>query len=127
LKHFNASIKERTISAYCLLIINSYKSYNSVEFKEYCVEHKIITLCMPLHLLHLLQLLNVACFSPLKRAYLIKYSSKQIKKEAFLPAFKAAFKRLITKENICVGFRGARLVLHNLEVVILKLNIVLCT
>jgi hypothetical protein len=70
---------------------------------------------------------------PLKQVYsnkissLAQYSTKQIKKEAFLLAFKAAFKKAITKENICAGFRGARLFLHNLEAVILKLNVVLCT
>jgi hypothetical protein len=70
---------------------------------------------------------------PLKQAYsnkissLAQYSTKKIKKEAFLLAFKVAFKKVITKENICVGFRGAKLVLHNLEVVILKLNVVLYT
>jgi hypothetical protein len=53
---------------------------------------------------------------------LLQYSTKKIKKEAFLLAFKVAFKKLIIKENICAGFRGARLVLYNLEVVILKLN-----
>ena len=88
---------------------------------------------MPAHLLHLLQPLNIGCFSPLKRVYsneissLARYSSKQIKKEAFLLAFKVAFKRLIIKENICASFRGASLVLHNLEAVLLKLNIVLYT
>jgi hypothetical protein len=88
---------------------------------------------MPPHLSHLLQLLNVGCFSPLKQVYsneinsLSQYSTKKIKKEAFLPAFKAAFKKLITKENICAGFRGARLVPHNPEAVISKLNIVLHT
>jgi hypothetical protein len=88
---------------------------------------------MPLYLSHLLQLLDVGCFSPLKRAYsdkinsLLQYSTKKIKKEAFLLAFKAAFKKAITKENIYTGFKGARLVLYNLEAVILKLNIVLCT
>jgi len=88
---------------------------------------------MPAYLLHLLQLLNIGCFSPLKRAYsneissLAQYSSKQIKKEAFLLAFKVAFKRLIIKENICASFRGAGLVLYNLEAVLLKLNIVLYT
>jgi hypothetical protein len=75
----------------------------------------------------------VGCFSPLKRAYsnkissLAQYSSKQIKKEAFLLAFKVAFERLITKENICASFRGADLVLHNLEAVLLKLDVVLGT
>jgi hypothetical protein len=88
---------------------------------------------MPPYLSHLLQPLNVGCFSPLKRAYgdkinsLLQYSTKKIKKEAFLPAFKVAFEKLMTKENICTGFRGAGLVLHNPEAVILKLDVVLRT
>jgi hypothetical protein len=57
---------------------------------------------------------------------LLQYSTKKIKKEAFLLAFKAAFKKSMTKENIYTGFRGARLVPHNLEAVILKLDVVLC-
>ena len=88
---------------------------------------------MPLHSSHLLQPLNVGCFAPLKQAYskkissLAQYSTKQIKKEAFLLAFKAAFKKAIIKENICASFRGAGLVLYNLEAVVLKLNVVLRT
>jgi hypothetical protein len=58
---------------------------------------------------------------------LAQYSTKKIKKEAFLLAFKAAFEKAMTKENICAGFRGAGLVLHNLEAVILKLDVVLYT
>jgi hypothetical protein len=58
---------------------------------------------------------------------LLQYSTKKIKKEAFLLAFKAAFKKAMIKENICTGFRGAGLVLYNLEAVILKLDVVLCT
>jgi hypothetical protein len=57
---------------------------------------------------------------------LAQYGTKKIKKEAFLLAFKAAFKKAIIKDNIYAGFRGARLVLYNLEAVILKLNVVLC-
>jgi hypothetical protein len=88
---------------------------------------------MPPYLSYLLQLLNVGCFSPLKQAYsdeinsLAQYSTKKIKKEAFLLAFKAAFKKVIIKDNIYAGFRGARLVPYNLEAVILKLNVVLYT
>jgi hypothetical protein len=75
----------------------------------------------------------VGCFSPLKRAYgdeinsLARYGTKQIKKEAFLPAFKAAFEKAITKDNIFAGFRGAGLVPHDPEAVILKLDVVLRT
>jgi hypothetical protein len=88
---------------------------------------------MPPHSSYLLQLLDVGCFSPLKQAYsdkinsLAQYSTKKIKKEAFLLAFKAAFKKAMTKDNIYAGFRGARLVPYNLEAVISKLNIVLYT
>jgi hypothetical protein len=88
---------------------------------------------MPSYSSYLLQLLNVGCFSPLKQVYvnkinsLAQYSTKKIKKEAFLPAFKAAFKKAIIKDNICAGFKGARLVPHDLEAVILKLNVVLYT
>jgi hypothetical protein len=133
LKHFNTYTKARSVGAHQLLIIDSYKSYNSHKFYKYCEEEKIIILYMPPYLSHLLQPLNVGCFSPLKQAYsdkinsLSQYSTKKIKKEAFLPAFKAAFKKAMTKENIYAGFRGAGLVLHNLEAVILKLNVVLCT
>jgi hypothetical protein len=121
------------VGAHQLLIVDSYESYNLHEFYKYCKEEKIIVLCMPPHSSHLLQLLDVGCFSPLKRAYsneinsLSQYSTKKIKKEAFLPAFKAAFEKAMIKENICTGFRGAGLVLHNLEAVISKLNVVLHT
>jgi hypothetical protein len=113
--------------------VDGYKSYNSHKFYKYCKEEKIIVLCMPPYLSYLLQLLNIGCFSPLKRAYsdeinsLAQYSTKKIKKEAFLLAFKAAFKKAITKDNIYAGFRGAGLVPHNLEAVILKLDVVLYT
>jgi hypothetical protein len=65
---------------------------------------------MPSHSSHLLQPLNVSCFSPLKRAYgdqishLIRNSINHITKLEFLPAFYAAYKKSITKENICASF-----------------------
>ena len=52
---------------------------------------------MPPHSSHLLQPLDVGCFSPLKRAYsrevegLIRHYINHITKLEFLPAFKAAF------------------------------------
>ena len=88
---------------------------------------------MPAYLLHLLQLLNVACFSPLKRLYsnkilaLARSCINYINKETFLLAFKATFEKAFTAENVRAGFRGARLVLHNLKVVLLKLNMRLRT
>jgi hypothetical protein len=65
---------------------------------------------MPLHLSHLLQPLNVVPYSLLKRYYgdrisLLAHSCiYYINKETFLLAFKAAFKKTFTVENIRAGF-----------------------
>jgi hypothetical protein len=82
---------------------------------------------------HLLQPLNITYFSLLKRSYsnsisaLIYNYIYYISKETFLLAFKAAYKLIFTKKDTYAGFRGARLVLFNLEVVLSKLNVRLCT
>ena len=84
---------------------------------------------MPPHSSHLLQSLNVTCFSPLKRAYgdkilaLAHNHITHIAKEDFLPAFKAAYNKAFIENNIYTGFRGAKLVLLKLDIIILKLNI----
>ncbi|KAF1922764.1 CENP-B protein, partial [Didymella exigua CBS 183.55] len=134
LKHFDAHTKASQVGAvYQLLIINSHESHCLVAFQDLCREKKIITLCMPPHSSHLLQPLDVACFSPLKRLYSDEVSAlacsriHYINKETFLLAFKSAFSKAFTGENVRAGFRGARLVPHNLEVVLLKLDVRLRT
>jgi hypothetical protein len=85
------------------------------------------------YLLHLLQPLNIAYFALLKRSYsnsilaLVCNYIYYISKETFLLAFKAAYKHTFTKENAYAGYRGARLVLFNLDAVLLKLNVRLRT
>jgi hypothetical protein len=123
------STKARSGGAYRLLILDGHESHNSVEFNEYCSEHKIITLCMPAHSSHLLQPLDVGCFSPLKRAYSAEISAlaqkriTHITKLEFLPAFKKAFDDTFSQSTIQGAFRGAGLVPHNPDAVILKLDV----
>ena len=65
---------------------------------------------MPPYLSHLLQLLDVGYFSPLKRGYgrqiegLIRDGINHITKLKFLPAFRAAYDQSTTKDNICASF-----------------------
>jgi hypothetical protein len=133
LKHFDAHTKEHTVGAYRLLIVDGHGSHNTKEFHEYCEEQKIIVLCMPPHSSHLLQPLDVGCFAPMKRAYYTeieswsRYAGTQVKKETFLPAFRIAFDKAITKDNILASFRGAGLVPHDPERVLSKLDVVLRT
>ena len=65
---------------------------------------------MPPYLSHLLQPLDIACFSLLKHCYsnsisaLARNHVYYISKETFLPAFKAAYEQTFTKDNAHVGF-----------------------
>jgi hypothetical protein len=52
--------------------LDGYESYVNQDFKDYCLKQKILTLCMPAHSSHILQPLDVVCFSPLK----LKYSQR---------------------------------------------------
>ena len=81
------------------------------------------------HVSHLLQPLDVGCFSPVKRAYgneigwMVRHHINRIDKLSFLPAFKAAFERSFTKDNICAGFRDTGLVPFHPDTVIPKLDV----
>ena len=88
---------------------------------------------MPAHSSHILQPLNVVCFSPLK----LKYSQRvrdlarrrifHINKEGFLPAFRDAFFNVFTTENYKKAFKALGLVPIDAAVVLNRLNIRLYT
>jgi hypothetical protein len=65
---------------------------------------------MPLHLLHILQLLNVGYFASLKQAYkkevrgLVDSYIYYINKKAFLAAFRLIFNKAFLKNNILLSF-----------------------
>ncbi|KAH5822262.1 hypothetical protein HBI94_090420 [Parastagonospora nodorum] len=117
LKHFDEHTKRRVTGAYRLLIIDGHESHDSLEFQQYCKDNKIITICMPPHSSHLLQPLDVGS-EELMRNWIT-----HITKLEFLLCFKRAFDAAITPSNIQGGFRGAGLVLFDLERVILALNV----
>jgi hypothetical protein len=133
LKHFIKHTEGKVVGAHRLLILDGHESHHSLEFQELCKENNIYTLCMPPHSSHLLQPLDVGCFSPLKRAYsreitaLILHHINHITKLEFLPAFKAAFTRSFTAANICSAFRGAGLVPLQPDIVLSKVDVQLRT
>jgi hypothetical protein len=133
LKHFNAHTKTRQVGVYRLLILDGHESHLNQDFKDYCLEHKILTLCMPPHSSHILQPLDVVCFSPLKRKYsqrvrdLARRRVFHINKEGFLPAFKDAFFDVFTEENCRKAFEASGLVPINAQVVLDRLEVRLRT
>ena len=69
IKHFDFHSAPRTKGKYRLLILDGHESHHSTEFELHCQQNNIITLCMPPHSSHYLQLLNVGCFGLLKQVY----------------------------------------------------------
>ena len=116
-----------------LLILDGHESHESIDFRQLCEQNSITTLCMLAHSSHLLQPLNVAYFSPLKKAYgrgvenLMRSSINHITKLEFLLVFKQAYQESITEKNIYAGFAGASLVPLDSEIVVSKLEIKLRT
>jgi hypothetical protein len=84
---------------------------------------------MPAHASHILQPLDIGCFSPLKRAYkkevgaLANSNINYIDKLAFLAAFTAVYQHVFLSDNIKAGFRATGLVLLDPGVVVSKLEI----
>jgi hypothetical protein len=121
------------VEAYRLLILDSHESHLNQDFKDYCLENKILTLCMPAHSLHILQPLDVVMFSPSKRKYsecvrdLAHKRVFHINKEGFLPAFKDAFFYVFIKENCQKAFEASGLVPINAQVVLDRLEVRLHT
>jgi hypothetical protein len=133
LKHFDVYTKMRQVEVYQLLILDGHKSHLNQDFKNYCFEQKILTLCMPPHSSHILQPLNVVCFSLLKRKYsqcvrdLVRQRVFHINKEGFLPAFKDAFFDVFIEENCRKAFEALGIVPINAQVVLDRLEVRLHT
>jgi hypothetical protein len=58
---------------------------------------------------------------------LVRRSVTHITKLDFFTAFKTAYYKTFTAESIKRAFKGARLILHNLDAVVLRLNVRLYT
>jgi hypothetical protein len=84
---------------------------------------------MSLCLLHILELLNIGHFAPLKQVYsreirglVLDYISR-INKKAFIKSSIKVFKQAFLKANIIARFQATRLVPRDRLVMLLKLNI----
>jgi hypothetical protein len=129
LKHFNTHTESRTKGTYRLLIIDGHSSRTTPEFDQYCTANKIITLCMPAHTSHLLQPLDVSCYSPLKRLYgqeiqgLVRQGIHHIDKDDFLMIYPTVRQQVFTEQNIKSGFRATGLIPYNPERVLSSLTV----
>jgi hypothetical protein len=120
IRYFEKHTRGRIKGTYRLLVLDGHESHHSAGFEFIC-KHNIITLYMPAHSSHLLQLLDIALFGPLKRAYgkqvekMMRTSLTRVSKENFFTAFKNAFFAVLARKNVQSGFRSAGFVPHDPE------------
>lgn len=115
IQHFQENTK-KCKGKWRLLIFDGHGSHQTAEFRDFCVQNCILTLCMPAHTSHILQPLDVSCFGPLKKIHGSQIENKMrlginhITKEEFLPAFLTAHRQVMTVKTITSGFRATGLI-----------------
>jgi len=93
IRHFEKHTRLKTVGSKRLLILDNHGSHTTPEFRTFCEDNNIILLWMPPRSSHLLQPLDVGCFSPLKTAFskqnqdLIRNHVFHITKVDFITAF----------------------------------------
>jgi hypothetical protein len=128
LKLFHEHTKDRTIGTHRLLVLDGHGSHINPEFDQYCTDHNIVVVCMPPYSSHLLQPLDVGCFSALKQAYgrgveqLMGCGVNHIDKHEFLPIYQQARQAALHQANIQAGFAATGLVPYSPEHVLAQLH-----
>jgi hypothetical protein len=125
---FHRQTKEKARSEYRLLILDGHGSYLTMDFINFCDQHKIILVVFSPHATHTLQPLDVVLFGPLSGAYsqeLTTYLHNSqglltLKKGEFFPLFWAVCMSSFTTDNILSNFRSTGIISLNSEVVLKK-------
>jgi hypothetical protein len=66
---FELETAKKQKGEYRMLLFDGHGSHITFEVRQFCEEHKIILLCLPHHLTHLLQPLDVGVFGPFAYSY----------------------------------------------------------
>ena len=90
-----------------MLLVDGHASYITTQAIQFCIDQKIILLCLPAHLTHILQPLDVGIFGPLAHAYKLGVRKSgdlmavhHIDKVEFLEIYQRARRIAVTPKNI---------------------------
>jgi hypothetical protein len=119
--HFNRHTKEITKGQYRILIVDGHDSHLTTKAIQYCIDNKIILLCLPPHATHMLQPLDVGCFGPLAQIYKGMITSAytfgasyNIDKCEFLEIWHAAREKALIAKNIISSWAKCGILLEEL-------------
>jgi hypothetical protein len=105
---------------YRILILDGHGSHATIEFMWKCYQNRVLLIYLPAHSSHVLQPLDLTCFSPLKSSYRRQIAelasledSAPIKKIRFIQYYARAREDGLTERNIRSGFAAAGIVPFN--------------
>ena len=97
-----------------MLIVDGHSTHVAWPVVEYPLDHRIVPYCLPPYSTHLMQPLDIACFTPLGRAYrtalqgfIYEYPGQAFGKQEFWECVCIARDQALTKANILSGFEAS--------------------
>jgi hypothetical protein len=114
---FDRQTRSKAMHQWRLLVTDGHASHCSIEFIEYCHQHRILLAIFPPHATHTLQPLDVVMFKPFSTAYtqeLINYQQNSqglmsMAKSDFFPLFWQAWVSSFTESLILKAFAATGL------------------
>lgn len=101
-------------STYRMLILDGHGSHVNIDFMWECYQRRIVLLFLPAHTSHVLQPLDVACFSQVKLNYRFTINdlsqlddAAPVKKERSIHAYSEAREIGLSKKVILGGWKGS--------------------
>jgi hypothetical protein len=113
------------LGEYRLLIMDGHGSHITIDFMYECYINRIICLYIPAHTSHVLQPLDLACFSSVKTRYRSQIQelaslddAAPVKKSRFMTCYSQAREKGLSKHNIRTGWRVTGIIPYNPGLVI---------
>lgn len=128
---FDPQTRVKARHSWRLLIVDGHASHTSMEFINYCDQHKILLAVFPPHSTHTLQPLDVVVFKSFSSAYTKELVNFQSKSQGLLPMVKSDFFNLFcsawnlafSKVLILKAFEATGLAPQNANVILKRFRV----
>ena len=111
-----------------ILLFDGHNSHVNINFLQYCIDNRVIPICLPPHTSHRLQPLDVSVFSPYKHAYRMELQQGfenhevGVSKRNFYEIVSNARLKALTSENIRSGFWSSEMIPSDGETILQQLR-----
>ncbi|RPA96614.1 hypothetical protein L873DRAFT_1693705, partial [Choiromyces venosus 120613-1] len=107
---------DKARARYRILLFDRYNLHVNISFLKYCINNKVIPICLPPHMSHHLQPLNISVFNAYKYTYYVRLQEHfeshdcSIRKHNFYQIISKVSPIVLTPENIRSEFWYAEII-----------------